>query len=205
MVFHKVLDGVYEVTTDLGQDIWQRCLEELTACQVLGINHHDSQPDLGAKDILVKGEACDRIREYFHSDQWLTRVVELCSSDYEWVTNWAQPTIKWFKTQCHYSCEWHLAPPNYVTHEWHVDALKQIVHGLMFVSPGDDRRTTTLFRPRGEITSWKKVRENISPISVSTGLDKGWLLLQNGRQEHRGINDSTTPRYVFKWMYTLKL
>lgn len=193
MIFHKVLDGVYEVTTDLGQDIWQRCLEELTACQVLGINHHDSQPDIGAKDILVKGEACDRIREYFHSDQWLTHVVELCSSDPEWVTNWTSPTVDWFRNRTQFQAEWHLAPPNYVNHEWHIDCLRMVVHGLMYLAPVHDNRSTTLFR------------QGRKQVAIATGFDHGWVLLQNGRQEHRGINESTSPRYVFKWMYSLKL
>ena len=204
MIWHEVLDGVYEVTTDLGVDLWQRCLDDLQSCQSTQSNHYHTEPDLGAKDILVRSEACDAVSDYFDSDQWLDCVVELCNNDGAWITNWATPSVEWFRTYTSYQSEWHLAPTNYVSHEWHVDCLRQIVHGLMYVSPIHDRRATTLFRP-GVIMSWKKLRENIQTVPIPTGFDHGWVLLQNGRQEHRGINESTSPRYVFKWMYSLKI
>lgn len=193
MIWHEVLDGVYAVQTDLGRDLWHRCLEELQSCQMLQTNHYHTEPDLGAKDILVQGKACDAVSEYFGSDQWLGYVVELCANDEAWCTNWTTPSAEWFRIHTSYQAEWQLAPPNYLYHDWHVDCLKMVVHGLMYITDTHTDRSTTLFR------------QGIRQESIQTGFDRGWVLLQNGRQEHRGINDTGVPRYVFKWMYTLKL
>lgn len=191
--WHEVIDGVYEVTTDLGVDLWQRCLAELTSSQSMQPNHFYTEPDLGAKDILVHGDACDAVCNYFGSDQWLDIVVDLCNNDVAWVTNWTSPSVEWFRTYTSYQAQWHLAPANYVDHAWHVDCLKTVVHGLMYVTSTHDAKSTTLFR------------QGVRQHAVTTGFDRGWILLQNGRQEHRGINDTSLPRYVFKWVYTLKI
>lgn len=193
MIWHEVLDGVYEVTTDLGVDLWQRCLGELQSCHSVRSNHYHTKPDLGAKDILVRGAACDTVSDYFGSDQWLEHVVEICNNDVTWTTNWTAPSREWFRTYTSYHSEWHLAPMNYVNHDWHVDSLRMVVHGLMYMTDHHHPRATTLFR--------QGIREH----GIMTGFDHGWILLQNGRQEHRGINDTVMPRYVFKWMYTLKI
>lgn len=193
MIWHEVIDGVYAVRTDLGTELWQRCLHELQSCQDLSANHYYTEPNLGAKDIMVQGAACDSVSQYFASDQWLERVVDLCSKDCAWSTNWGNPSLKWFRIHTSFQSEWQLAPPDYVNHEWHVDCLRMVVHGLMYLTPIHDDRSTTLFR------------QGVEQVAISTGFDHGWVLLQNGRQEHRGINNTNIPRYVFKWMYTLKL
>jgi hypothetical protein len=193
MIWREVLDGVYEVTTDLGADLWQRCLTELRACRDRASNHFSTEADLGAKYILVQGPATTQVAQYFGSEQWLEKIVTLCAQDTAWVTNWAQPTMEWFHTHANFNCEWHMAPPGYVNHEWHVDCLRMITHGLMYINAAHDDRCTSLFR------------QGVRQEAIQTGFDRGWILLQNGRQEHRGINDTDIERYVFKWMYTLKL
>lgn len=193
MQFSEILAGVYEVTTDLDLDLWQRSLVELEQCQDTVSDHYYTQPDLGTKDIRIKGAACAELLEYFQSDQWLDAVAKLCKSDDEWRTNWASPSVAWFRKHTRFDHMWHMAPANYVNHEWHVDCLRTVVHGMMYLNAEPDLTATTLFRERD--------RE----IPVTTGFNRGWILLQNGKQTHRGINASDRSRYTFKWMLTLDI
>lgn len=195
MIWHEVSDGVYEVSTNLGTDTWQQCLSELQSCQSTGSNHYLTEPDLGAKDLFPQGEACARIVNYFKSTEWLDHVVALCCSNQSWILNWTSPSREWFQTHTRFNYEWHLAPPRYIDHAWHVDCLKILVHGMMYVTVDNDARSTTLF----------KQNYQDHDLAITTGFDRGWILLQNGRQEHRGINRTLMPRYTFKWGLTLRL
>ena len=193
MHFNEILAGVYEVTTELGIDLWQQSLLELEQCQDIVADHYYTQPDLGTKDIRANGAACSAVMEYFQSDDWYSEVAKLCTNDDEWRTNWAAPTASWFRQHTRFDYMWHLAPANYTNHEWHVDCLRTVVHGMMYLGADNDATATTLFR------------DGSNEIAVTTGFDRGWILLQNGKQTHRGINHSDRPRYTFKWMLTLDI
>ncbi len=211
MQFSEILAGVYAVTTDLDLDLWQRSLIELQECQVTQPDRDYTQPDLGTKNLRTNGAACAEVLQYFQSDQWLDTVAKLCVSNDEWRTNWASPSVAWFRKHTRFDHVWHLAPANYVNHEWHVDCLRAVVHGMMYLNDKDDSTATTLFR------------DGSNEIPVTTGFNRGWILLQNGKQMHRGINISKQSsincwsgrrshvrsgdrsRYTFKWMLTLDI
>ena len=193
MQFTEILAGVYEVTTDLDLDLWRRSLTELEQCQDTMSDHHDTQPDLGTKDLRTKGVACAEVLRYYQSDQWLDAVAKLCVSNYEWTTNWTSPSVSWFRKHTRFDHMWNLAPAHYVNHEWHVDCLRTVVHGMMYLNADSDSVATTVFQ------------DNDREIPVTTGFNRGWILLQNGKQTHRGINTSNRSRYTFKWMLTLDI
>lgn len=193
MTWHLVMDGVYEVSTELGAETWQSCLQELECCQSRQIDRYHTERDLGAKIIAVKGSACDSVANYFQSLHWLEQIVEHCNQDPAWNNNWAQASVDWFQTHTSFDCKWQYAPPYYVDHAYHVDSLKSVVQGLMYIDQDHNAKSTTLFRQHN--------RE----VAITTGFDRGWVLLQNGRQEHRGINNRGRARYIFKWNYALQL
>ena len=64
---------------------------------------------------------------------------------------------------------------------------------MMYLCEGNDPTATTLFR------------DVEKDLPVTTGFNRGWIILQNGRQYHRGINYSQSRRYTFKWMLTLNI
>ena len=213
MILQEVLDGVYEVTTDLEEEVWRRCLSELECCQSMERNTPFSEPDLGARTLLVQGEACDSVVAYFPSLAWLTKIVELCRQHRQWNLNWPTPSVDWFRHHTKFHWEWFVVPPEYTGHEYHVDCLMQVVHGLMFITARHDANSTTLFRDPSD------GRE----IAITTGFNRGWIVLQNGKQSHRGINinlpvrfkdesyaefrrreTTARPRYTFKWGFVLQ-
>jgi hypothetical protein len=193
MQFSEILAGVYAITTDLDLDLWRRSLTELEQCQNTMSDDHYTQPDLGTRSIRSQGAACVEVLQYFQSDNWLDAVTKLCVSNDEWITNWASPSVSWFRRHTRFTHVWHMAPANYVNHEWHVDCLRTVVHGMMYLDDKDDSTATTLFR------------DGSNEIPVTTGFNRGWILLQNGKQMHRGINTSDRSRYTFKWMLTLDI
>lgn len=221
MQFSEILAGVYEVTTDLDLDLWQRSLVELQECQdtqpeAATASHDYTQPDLGAMQIHTKGAACAKVLAYFQSDHWLDAVSKLCLSDDEWRNNWTSPSVSWFRKHTLFSYVWHMVPDNYVNHEWHVDCLRTVVHGMMYLNDKHDATATTLFKAGDK------------EIAVTTGFNRGWILLQNGKQMHRGINISNQSsinrlsinrwsdrhaslrsgnrsRYTFKWILALNI
>lgn len=211
MQFSEILAGVYEVTTDLDLDLWHRSLIELQECQDTQPDHDYTQPDLGTIEIHAKGAACRAVIEYFQSDQWLDAVSNLCAGDDDWRTNWTSPSVSWFRKHTSFDYVWHMAPTNYVNHQWHVDCLRTVVHGMMYLNDNHDATATTLFQ------------DGDKEVAVTTGFNRGWILLQNGKQMHRGINigkqssincwsgrrsyssSGNRSRYTFKWMLTLDI
>lgn len=220
MQHQEILPGVYEVELGLGAELWQAALQELENCDVTHRDHYHDQDDLGAESLQVSGANCERILDFFHSEQWYDKLVSLCEKDSRWSVNWAKPTEQWFRHFTRFSYHWHRVPGNYHNHGWHVDRLRTVIHGMMYISPGyptvessqssaaprslrqslrermdQTRLSTTLFRDTDKEID----------IPITTGLDRGWIVLQTGQQLHRGINLGQMPRYTFKWVISLKL
>ena len=193
MRWWEKLDGVYEVETDLGTELWQAALKEVEQCNHRLSLDTEFVPGLDTVEVVVNGDATNQVLDYFKSDMFYQRVADLCNSDQEWYVNWAQPSVAWLRKHTRFDHVWHGAPPNYTRHEWHVDCLRTVIHGMMYLSSGNDATATTLF----------KVDDR--EIAMTTGFDRGWIILQNGRQTHRGINLNPTYRYTFKWMLTLNI
>ena len=195
--FTSIMPGVYAVETDLGIDVWQQALLELKQCENIVPDQTDAENDSGARGINVYGGACDEISRYFQSYAWLEQVCQLCIKDAEWCYNWvASPSVQWFNRHTHWHHRWTMVPPEYFNHKPHVDGLRQVVHGMMYLPEPCLTKSlpaTTIFYDGDE------------DIFTETGFDHGWIILQNGRQRHRGFNMSNQPRYSFKWGFELAL
>lgn len=193
------IQGVYEVQTDLGADVWQLALAEVERCTERHSLDTEYTPGLDTVAVMAQGPATQQVLVYFTSDRFYQDLVNLCLDNREWCTNWGQPSVEWFRRNTSFAHVWHGAPPNYTRHEWHVDCLRTVAHGMMYMSPQHDGVATTLFREKD------LYRDSGAELSITTGFDRGWAILQNGRQIHRGINLHPVYRYTFKWMLTLNL
>lgn len=193
-----IMPGAYRITipeTEISHDTWLGALSELQTCQISIIDEPSGNTNNINRKYYPQGPCTASIVQYFRSATWHNHLVDLANLDLEWVRNWGRMHTG-FLSKCQFDWTWHSLRAGYNETDWHVDSLKQVIHGLFFMQPDADPQCATVFAN-------DDTGDTDDIVQPSTGIGQGWVILQNGRTYHRGRNLTAHPRFGLKFSYQL--
>lgn len=198
MLSRLLVPGAYNITVPqhhVDTSTWLAALAELSVCESVPDEVTGNSQNINRR-YFPAGPHTEKIVQYLHSDHWHQQLIDLANLDREWVNNWGRLDPE-FLQRCQFSWTWHSLRAHYEETDWHVDALRQVIHGLFYLQPAADQRCTTVFSPIGLECPEDTI------VACSSGPGQGWIILQNGRSWHRGRNLSNQPRFGLKFAYNL--
>lgn len=198
MLSRSILPGAYQIEisqNEIAQDVWLGALAELETCTVSQIDEASGNSKNINRIYHPSGPFTRSIVEYLQSERWHQHLVDLANFDQEWLRNWGKLSVNFIKS-CRFGWTWHSLRAGYDENDWHVDSLKQIIHGLFYINPKSAAPCNTLF-------AWDVMGNMQEVLQPTTDLGQGWIILQNGRTFHRGQNLSEKPRFGLKFSYQL--
>lgn len=198
MLNRLLVPGAYHISIpedDVDVETWSGALHEVKIAKSVPDEVTGNTKNINRR-YFPQGIYTQKIAQYFTSNRWHQYLIELTNLDSTWVNNWGLLDQK-FLERCRLSLVWHSLRAGYEEDDWHVDALRQVIHGLFYLQPAADERCTTVFSTVGPECTEDTV------VSCSSGPGQGWVILQNGRSWHRGRNLSEQPRFGLKFAYNL--